>query len=399
MRAVDALDELNTRLTDLASRRQQASDQADHYALELGATIKHLRDRYGQSQAASGRRIGLAPARVSELVTRASEVDLPFIDPMNLVLTMDARAFPEYLRTRDDRIDRIVASFYQDDIPYAAGIHPLRFAYDSAVSGHLSFPQMVVHLEEADEWVGIQQVNVGYNGSGPGAVTDLLHRHLGMPEAITKRIAYSRFSDSDPRTGKGIFTDEDRPRYQLSRLYGHGTFLSTFIGVDQHTNNGKSLPRPFPGEESNQPQGTVLQRWIDFLDGPDRPDWTRGTRRARVFLNRQAAEAQGFVDPGVPALRRRRVAYIVIEQGDLQLWLHAYPPRDTTQYLSDEAYEALGTAGLYPAELAAKDARGKFWRVLRSTVDGNQRPNFIDIDGELEHTPQPRGPRSVSTPR
>lgn len=52
-----------------------------------------------------------------------------------------------------------------------------------------------------------------------------------------------------------------------------------------------------------------------------------------------------------------------------------HPPVDTTRILSDEMYQALAEADLYPSEIAALDERGRFWRYL----DRRDHPPFIDV--------------------
>lgn len=127
---------------------------------------------------------------------------------------------------------------------------------------------------------------------------------------------------------------------------------------------------------------------IDYLDGAEYvhgdalPAWLHGTRRARVFLDRDAAYEQGFGD-------RQRGCTLVIEQGMLQLWVFTYPPRDPTQLLADEAYESLDYSGLFPDDIAKLDARGRFWRHLDHHF-GPKRPAYLDIspdDQGLQYAP------------
>src|SRR5699024_7396461 len=141
-----------------------------------------------------------------------------------------------------------------------------------------------------------------------------------------------------------------------------------------------------------------LHAWLDFLnDTANLPEWAVGPRVARVFRSSDAAASQGF--SAVPLIRLGSARHsshpcVVIEQGLVQIWGFFYRPHDTTQYLPEEAYEALHNADVFPTELAQRDERaGRAWARFVSAFfrvpDG--LPDAIDVseDGEgvLQHIP------------
>ena len=59
--------------------------------------------------------------------------------------------------------------------------------------------------------------------------------------------------------------------------------------------------------------------------------------------------SQGFTDHAAP---------LVIEQGELQIWLELYRSSDPSHLFDDVVYDALAVAGLYLSKLAEHDRRG-----------------------------------------
>jgi len=77
----------------------------------------------------------------------------------------------------------------------------------------------------------------------------------------------------------------------------------------------------------------------------------------------------------------RRPYDVIIEQDDLQLWLKTFQPRDRTQWVSDEAYEAPGPLASPPADLAAKDASSGAGWIPTSPTECNRPTSTSAMDG------------------
>ena len=135
--------------------------------------------------------------------------------------------------------------------------------------------------------------------------------------------------------------------------------------------------------------------WLDLLDSPQRPTWAEGSRRARVFLSADTAAAQGFITHGWTWASQPApfaCPQVVIEQGDLQLWLH-YPDPDGDALLPDGIYQALERAGANTRPFVEEEVRrGTLTARALRALRGRDRtlPAFVDLTDEaLSHTPIP----------
>lgn len=374
MDADEAVRHLNNELKEHTDRRARLSQQIEQETLRLGAVAALLKKRYNQSQSASASVADMSAAYMGELIARAQDAEVQASDPIRSVAWISGSKAADYVRRRHASVDRIIASFADYDTLYMSGEHPQALI----PAGYARPPHMMWHLDDPNEWIGIDNVQVGYGGTGPGYAYDAL-KSLGIDETLIRKIAYSRVSDVNPRQPDSGEHSDHWPKFNVPgiQITSAGWVYSTLAGEGRAERVRSRADSD--GFYPDKPADTPLQRWLSLLDGADCPQWAKGNRVARVYLDSQSA-------PRSIGSRLRRFE-LIIEQGDLQLWIPAFPPRDQTQWLSEEVYESLLAADVYPGELAAKDARGAFWRWVDSQVLNKRRPLMVNIGGELRHDP------------
>jgi hypothetical protein len=372
--------QLLARLGFLRTRRDLAAGQIARVDLEIGSTIGQLLAGGGtQSLSSIGRALGVSHTHVKALAQRAevaSQTTLAGLSPEAQVWRpplLDSYAAPKYLDETGRHVVRVVAGFAETDVLWMTGLAPALFDYGWGV---LDLPQMMWQLDDGG-WVGVDMVNVGYGGTGCRLAFNALSR-AGIDEALARDIVDLRWSDTDV-AGSNVDGGSVWPRVPLAGPVPFGTFYVLPISEDGLGDRpAQEVDHRYPsGFYPSYPAGSPFTWAIDYLDGVAHrhgdalPEWARGTRSARVFLDAHVASKQGFG-------YRDQGCTLVIQQGTLQLWIFTYPPRDPTQLLSDQAYDALAYAGLYPDQLAKLDARSRFSRYLDHHF-GRERPPYLDM--------------------
>lgn len=378
---------LLSQLVFLRTRRDSAAIQLRQVDLEIGTTIGKLLWSEGPHTLSSiARELGVSHTHVKTLARRAQSAN-PDDRPEEvssqqdwLPPILDGFHAAKYLEETKRHVVRVIASFVSSDILWMTGLSPTLFDQGP---GRLELPHMIWELDDGS-WLGIGPVNVGYGGTGGTLAFRALTR-AGIDATLANRIVALRWSDTHVPTGE-VHGAKTWPRVPLDPPESLGAFYVLNVNRDSLTNREQKSDETgfYPSHCAGSPF-----RWaIDYLDSAayvyedELPKWLHGPRRARVFLDKEAAYEQGFGE-------RHHGCTLVIEQGALQLWIYAYPPRDQTQLLADEAYDALAYAGLYPENLAKLDARSRFWRHLDHHF-GPRRPRYLDIspDGQsLQHAP------------
>ena len=293
------------------------------------------------------------------------------------------------------RILRVLAAFNEIDLLLGCGLDPEAFRHGDG----LLIPNMMWQAEDG-RYVGIDDVNVGYGGTGPHNAHAALVG-AGLPEneaahAFSQRYFDLRPGQADPVLRPDGWFDARRPRLvgsNLVVLIGLPDLDFTFEHEQWGGATSSSL-RNAHGDLAYQAWLKVLDWAKELAEGAEQPAWLAGERVARVFREGEEAWRQGFVGGMYTGIGRAPLQYdIIVEQGRLQLWVPTYPPDDPTVLLSREAYEALSMAGLYPRNMAEKDARRRSVRYL-AQIAGKERPSYFDISPSgrrrLSHVPEAR---------
>lgn len=372
--------DLEIRISSLAGERRRSVRTTERLTQSLAEALNEaMSGEDSPGPTALSRLTGLSHTSVSKLAAR-EPLD---IDDDRLQIIRYSQ-LDGALSDAGEKPVRIVSGFEGSDVWQGSGLSPLYFERDDRVQ----VPHVVIQLESGT-WIGVDRVQVGYGGTGPGNT----HRALTslIPDEIAVAIADHRYSDVDLSNPDASiysslwpFFDLDLPDYQDGRFVV--SFSEDEVQLEEHSvvepsSNFFPTPRSTP----------LLKAWLDLLRSDNVPEWCSGTIRARVFLHHAEAIHQGFLIPAGEA--PRSAPQLVIEQGLLQLWFSLSAPPEGA-WLPREAYEILDYAGVYPERLAQEDekAQAPFRRFLaRLGFEGRQRPSYLDIspDGEssLDYIP------------
>lgn len=385
----------------LRAERERLSRDLDRIDVEMGRRADEiLNTQEFVSKSAIGRLLGFSHTHVGTLIERARAVPESVVN--DRIPVMENTIAGEYVSSIGAHVVRSISGFTPSDVLAQSGLDPRLFAEENRQSIHI--PNMLWQLDTGD-WIGIEDVSVGYGGTGPRLARDALVR-AGVAESTASQIPRWRFCDA---------VDVDNPDSWLTSVrwpvHGRSTPLIlddrmivlfgdrfNMLRYDWEEPKRRGSEIDETGIMPSDHPDTPLQSWLRFLDDADElPAWAQGSRVARVFRNDDAAAADGFtITSGLWGALRGQTIHpsIVIEQGNVQLWGAFYRPHDTTQYLPEEAYEALAMASVYPAPLAARDERaarpwGRFVSTFFNIRDG--LPDIIDISAdattELSYAP------------
>lgn len=373
---------LIAQLQSLRGRRDVAALQLARTDLEIGRIAGDLLKCEYTSYSQAARVLGVSHTHVKALIERADARrsneegrsnagdDDSWAPP---VFTGHRAA--RYLEQTGLTIREVFASFDQADVLWYTKISPRQF--DQGLGNVVSVPHMAWLLSN-DQWIGIDDVNVGYGGSGGLAAISAMTR-AGLPNRLAEQIAGYRVSRTEVERGV-VKGSHIWPMFPLGAPVSLGDFY--VLKLDPESTEPQDQRDDPSGFYPSAKAGSVFDNIIEYLDGQQLPEWVQGPRTARVFLDDYAAVEQGFADG-------RHGYSFVVEQGRLQLWVFMYPPQDPTQLLTEDAYRALARAGLYPAQLAEHDAKRRFWRYFDRQF-GRERPPFVDISSDqntLRHIP------------
>lgn len=404
-----ARDHLNDQLTSLGKRRADSRRELQSIDHEIGATVTYLRDELGQAKASSAKIVGISPSHLTALMQEAAAEGISIPDPHDRVPFLHGPQLQQAVAAGSGII-RIVASFDEDDTLFMTGIHPDQLR-DDRTPGGLRLPNVVLQLASG-AWVAIDSAQVGYPGTGPRN-TERELRGVLVDDALALAVAEARVSDVHLDDVESALFSSSCPHVSLDvpeRLTGWvrqdptGTTWQRdgagFFVVPIVLSTSR-VTEPEPDADGSTPELPVedgrdhLTRWLDVLD-ENPPSWATGPRTARAYLSEGDAEADHFV-PRLLARGMPRGAHahqpftVIIEQGQLQLWIQAPTSTDPGEPFSTEVVEAIEAAGFLGQELSGHTGR-RFVNWLRklATGTGAQRPPYVDLDGRApRHYPVP----------
>lgn len=316
----------------------------------------HEAARHDTALRSIGRELGVTHRAVTGMVDRArTRAPHPTADaPLIPVLTAEqARAYVESGALGN--LSRVHVAFNPNDIVLESGLDPSAFPD----LGDRDAPNMLLFGDDGAV-VGVEECLAGYGGTGPSNTVRLL-RELGFPEQLREEVFHSRYLELTP-------TDVLRASPESVHRAGGGLGLSA---------DGQHLVVRVPGGSA-----TVADWTAEVLAEPAKYPWAAGTRRARVYLDRDASAP---LQEPYRAWRGTSSYSVIIEQGRLQLWVAAVYPFRFSDLLSTEQLQILDSADMRPADI---EPRTWLDRLIPNRRD---RPLFITIseDGQdLTHTPE-----------
>ncbi|MFD8666575.1 hypothetical protein ACFV1U_14380 [Streptomyces microflavus] len=327
---------------------------------------QHEGARDAVSRRAIGRQLGVTHPAVNAMVERARTRSRGPAALAPLVPVLGADEAREYVQSGAlGDIARVLVAMYPGDILLESGLDPSAFANGTDID----VPNMLIQSADGAA-IGVEDCLAGYGGTGPSNTVRLLEE-LGFPVDLAREVFDYRFVELAPdrvlrsgdavhQVGGGLELSSDG-QYFIARVRSQRTYLPGGDLIAAHT----------------------VAAWCsEVMDEPERYPWAAGERRARVYLDRNAAASLNNDDPHRIASNRYSV---VIEQGRLQLWVSAYFPYNFADLLSTEQLHALDAAGMRPEGIEPRTWLDRFLPRRR------ERPPFILIseDGQdLAHSPE-----------
>lgn len=388
---------LNSDLESVQSRRARMQRDVEDLGAEIGAIAETL-SGLGQSKNRSAEIVGLSPSHLSELSARARAAGIVVPDPRGQLDELCGTELQQFVHEHGGP-SRILASFSDWDTLHMSQLDPQLFYR----RGDGIFRQHMLVSCADGAWVAVDNVNVGYGGTGPSnAIREL--EGIGLAADLADRIACHRVSDVQlgdtlSALDTSLFT-QDWPHTDLGRIELLDTDrLVVRIDADgfgqdddAHRARRRAAADTMNGMYAAPPRRSRLRAWLSHFDDPE-VSWLYGQpRRARVYLDWRTAAAAGYKS-GPPLMIRsldRPATYsVIIEQGPIQLWLKVPSSNDEAQRFSPEVYAALGAAGFYTDDLDPTAGRSAFTRWLSSL--GRTLPPYVDLDGLPLNHPDPAG--------
>ncbi|MCX5199700.1 DUF3280 domain-containing protein [Streptomyces sp. NBC_00249] len=329
-------------------------DRAVERFVSLGEV--HEAARHETGLRAIGRELGVTHRAVTGMVERARSRTLhPAADaPLIPVLTAEqARAYVESGALGN--LARVQVAFNPADIVLESGLDPSVFPD----LGDHDVPNMLLHGDDGAV-VGVEECLSGYGGTGPSNTVRLL-KDLGFAEDLARQVYPHRYIELAP---DGVI------RASAESLHGVGGGLALSPGG-----------RHFVVRVREDMARVVADWTAEVMAEPTKYPWAAGTRRARVYLTRDAAAP---LQEPYRAWRGNATFSVIIEQGRLQLWAAAYLPFQFSDILSTEQVQILDAADMRPADVEPRTWLDRFIPARR------ERPAFLTIseDGQdLTHIP------------
>ncbi|MGI6797669.1 hypothetical protein [Gordonia sihwensis] len=327
---------------------------------------------------------------MTELLAKARNAQRSIPDPLGHVPFLKGSALQEYVATHGGPVT-LLASFDDWDCIHLSGLSPLAFLD----SRFITTPHMLVQCAD-NEWAAVDNVNVGYGGTGgANARRELLG--IGLAPDLADKVSNHRVSivplDTDLRAGTAAHFSQQWPHTDLTGLQlahdrlvvpvdadGFGQIDEQSMATTRET--ADTLHGFYPAPPGRHP----LTAWLERLDEPGLT-WLDGSRRARVYLDRDTAYADGYTSRSLDRWTGLATYTVIIEQGPLQLWLDVPRSNDPGRRFSPEVHSALEAAGFYTGDLDPTAGSGAFIRWVSSL--GRTPPPYVDLDDTPLRYPNP----------
>ncbi|MFB7031000.1 MULTISPECIES: hypothetical protein [unclassified Streptomyces] len=330
--------------------REAEADRDRSVARFVALGEEHEGARHKASRRAIGRELGVTHRAVTGMVERARTRAPHLAADAPLIPVLSAEQAREYVESGAlGQLARVQVAFNPADIILESGLDPSAFPD----LGDHDAPNMLVHGSDGSV-IGVEECLAGYGGTGPSNSVRLL-RQLGFAEELAREVFQHRYIELAP---SGIL----RASVDSVHSVGAGLALSA---------DGTHFVTRLPHGAAD----TVAAWTAEVMDEPDRYPWAAGIRRARVYLDRDAAAP---LQEPYRAWRGTNHVSIVIEQGRLQLWCAAIYPFNFSDLLSTEQLRVLDAADMRPGDIEPRTWIDRFLPQRR------ERPPYIVIseDGD-----------------
>ncbi|MFI8932519.1 hypothetical protein ACIG3E_33260 [Streptomyces sp. NPDC053474] len=354
-------------LTAQVRQAEADRDQAVAAFVKLGE--EHEEARRQASHRSIGRELGVTHRAVGGMVerarTRGGSPPAPAVPLVPVLGAEQARAYVESGALGD--LARVIVAYSPGDVLLECGLDPATLIHGPDVD----VPTLLLYGTNGTV-IGVEECLAGYQGTGPTNSLRLLKK-LGVADTVAREVYYHRFIELSPQ--------------QVIRASAEG--LHDVGGGLQLSADGRHFVVRVRGERPYHKgdwtlRDTVTAWRTEVMDHPDRYPWAAGTRRARVYLDRDAAAP--LQEPKSPYWTGAPASYsVIIEQGRLQLWVSAIYPYNFADLISTEQLSVLDAADLRPEGIEPRTWLDRFLPHRR------ERPDFLIISDDrqdLVHPPE-----------
>ncbi|MCA1606534.1 MAG: hypothetical protein LC775_13945, partial [Acidobacteria bacterium] len=352
-------DEVRVR-AELLRRAEQETEAARE---ELAAALRTAADA-GLSLRELGSLASLSHSHVRNLVqsTLGRDSSIEIVRPPDV---------PEAVSAFGEPVEAQVY-FSASDALICAGKHPKYF-----LSAHgIRVPTMQL-INKSGDRLGVDDCNSGYGGTGPHNSERVLlmtgFQSDAAKHVFSKRILHLARDQADPLLAERA----SRTDLRLGNLHVDEERLKVIIG--RESMHQSQLQERLTGDSVIQ----EWQEWLEHVFNAKPPlSWAEGQRSARYYLDQRKAMEDGFVktEGGWTT-----AFTLILQQGQLQLWLPVPSPYHPAQQYDPLAMEVLSAAGF---DVDKEHPGGWFTRAI-ARIAGTA--SFIDLASEEGET--------VSTPR
>ncbi|SHU30786.1 Uncharacterised protein [Mycobacteroides abscessus subsp. bolletii] len=351
-------------LRGLVRKRRACVAAADLAELELGRELGQHCQKFGVSMDELADELEL---RTSAMVgfRDMSQGKFTALSPDGTVPTVTYGHVSE-LTEKYGPVSRVIGHVGSDVVLYESDLGLKPFYRDGDRYGKYIFCEHMLLRFGDDAWVQVEGMQFGYGGTGPSNAYRVL-LGVGLPEEIAE-LVFARNSINLIIGDDGDIVEKEFDDYppSLPKLADDGSLVVII--------HGSRL-----GESNRE----LLRWWIDYLDSEDvRVPWTDGPRRISVYHSRSDAREDGFDSyDGIPQL--------IIEQGDLQIWLIEFVEDDSSVWIPRQFRRYLEILGALPEDIIAGDDASRFHRWKMS--HGHRRPRIVPLGaGKVSRVPKLR---------
>lgn len=361
MNHTDDPDGYRDKIRELVKKRRECVENLDIANLELGEALEEYREMFSASSTELARRFDISPVVVEELADLSlgrstalkSNGTIPVISQGHI---------PDMIE-QFGRVTRVIGHVSSNAVLCESGLPIEKFYRDGVYSDRYIHCEHMLLRFGRDAWAQVERVLYGYGGMGPTYAHKAL-QNAGLPEDIAELVFYQNYVNY-------VIDDEG---YASEKDFGE-----VFPSEPKLASDG-SLVVVIKGYSWDDEVAEQMRDWIDYLDSPDASlPWNTGERRVSLYCSRDDAEQDGFASPeGVPQL--------IIEQGDLQLWLVEWVDDDPTVWIPKDLRPYARILGEFTEEMAKDDAPPfRRWR----TSHGSRRPRvLVGRKGGVSRTPK-----------
>jgi hypothetical protein len=353
-------------IEQLVAKRRACIEAADLADLELGRALDEHCQEFSVSTGQLAGRLQMSPALVAELGS-LSQGRLTALNGDGTVPSMSYSRIPDMIE-RYGRVSRVIGHVGSGLVLHESRLGLKAFYCDAGCHRRYIFCERMLIRFGDDAWAQIKGVQYGYGGSGPSDAYRAL-RLAGVPEESADAV----FSSNGVN-----YVIEDDGSVQ-SRDFGATPPQTPELATDG------SLVVTIRGSRWDENGDVALRAWVAYLAKDDISlPWNNGERRISIYPSRVRAERDGFDSSydGIPQM--------IIEQGDLQIWLIEFVEDDPAVWIPKQFRRYLEVLNALPEDILAADDASPFRRWLAS--HSHRRPSVIGLGaGKVTRVPRLRG--------